>query len=47
MLTDILILVGFVAVWLLLAPCSPISLWKRGSCGWKPRPPADDPPTKP
>jgi hypothetical protein len=47
MLYDALIIAGFIVAWLLLAPCSPISLWRRGSCGWKPKPPTDQPPPKP
>ncbi len=47
MLYDALIIAGFIVAWLLLAPCSPISLWRRGSCAWKPKPPVDGPPPKP
>lgn len=36
MLGDILTVLAFVAIWLLLAPCSPFSLWK-GACAWKPK----------
>jgi len=41
-LTDLLVVVGFIAVWLFLSPCSPLSIWKSGSCAWKPKaqPPA-------
>jgi hypothetical protein len=37
MLTDILLVLGFIAVWLLLSPCSPWTVWKNGSCAWKPK----------
>jgi hypothetical protein len=37
MLIDLLVLVGVVAVWLFLSPCSPWTVWRGGSCAWKPR----------
>lgn len=39
MLTDLLLLLGFLAVWLLLSPCSPWTVWRGGSCSWKAKPP--------
>jgi len=36
-ITDLLVVVGIIAVWLLLSPCSPLSIWKSGSCAWKPK----------
>ena len=47
MLTDILIVVGFIAVWLLLSPCSPWTVWRNGSCAWKAKPPKPDNQPKP
>jgi len=48
MITDILIMLGLVAAWLLLSPCSPWTVWKGAACGWKAKAkdkPADVPPT--
>lgn len=42
MLTDILLALGFIAVWLFLSPCSPWTVWKNGSCAWKPKTPKTD-----
>lgn len=39
MLTDILIVLAFIAVWLFLSPCSPWTVWKTSSCAWKPKKP--------
>lgn len=51
MLIDLLLMAGLVIAFLLLSPCSPLSVWKRGSCAWKakepPPPPALDGPVKP
>ncbi len=42
MLTNILLLLGFIAVWLFLSPCSPWTVWKNSSCALKPKPPPPD-----
>lgn len=42
MLTNILLALGLIAVWLFLSPCSPWTVWKRGSCVWKPKTPKSD-----
>ena len=42
MLTYIFIVLCFFAVWMFLSPCSPWSLWKNGSCAWKPKTPKPD-----
>jgi hypothetical protein len=48
MLTNILLVVGFIAVWLFLSPCSPWTVWKKSACAWKPKlPPANDDQPKP
>lgn len=36
MLINTLIVVGFLAAWFLLSPCSPLSIWPGGACAWKP-----------
>ena len=47
MLTDILIVLGFIAVWLFLSPCSPWTVWRHGSCAWNAKPPKPDNQPKP
>jgi hypothetical protein len=42
MVNDILLILGLIAVWLLLSPCSPWTVWKGSACGWKPKTPKPD-----
>lgn len=35
-MTDLLVVIAITAAWLLLSPCSRFSVWKGGSCAWKP-----------
>jgi hypothetical protein len=39
MLTDILLVLGVLAAWLFLSPCSPWTVWKGSACAWKPKSP--------
>jgi hypothetical protein len=45
MLIDLLLMAGLIAAFMLLSPCSPLSVWRKGSCAWKPQVPP--PATKP
>ncbi len=33
---DLLAFLAILAAWLLLSPCSRFSVWKGGSCAWRP-----------
>jgi hypothetical protein len=41
-LADILLVVGAVAVWLFLSPCSPWTVWRGGSCALRAKDPPSD-----
>ena len=46
MLTDVLSFFAILAIWLFLAPCSPLSIWKGAACALKPKPRIAQPATK-